>query len=286
MREHRREAQRAAFVITLLLALSACTAANQDSLAPNVETGGSGALAFNSDGPYASEHNIRKKHFQELSVQSLKATPRFYEYLVKQKDVPSLPGDMPVLRVVFEERVFFDTGLWAVRPEASPVLDVVAAALREEHSNVAMFIAGHTDSRGSDVYNLDLSVKRADSVAKALQSRGVGPVTLWRVGFGKSVPLRLNDSPENMAQNRRVEFIMSSKLDAAVFFLKEQGNFNCSEQASAVNGLCKEQVTSQRFVAVPVQPKSASGKAVRTEEVHPLEIKLNPPTKEVGAPTR
>jgi outer membrane protein OmpA-like peptidoglycan-associated protein len=271
-----------------VLALSDCTVVPQSPEA-NADAMVS---AFSADNPFQAEQENRKKRFQELSSESLKASPKFYDYLIRQRDVPSLPGDMPVLRVVFEERVFFDTALWNIRPEANAVLDVVAQALRKESSAVALFVAGHTDSRGSDEYNLDLSIKRANSVAESLLSRGVGSVKIWRVGFGKAVPLRPNDSPDDMALNRRVEFILSSKLDAAVFFLKEQGSFNCSDQTAAVTSLCTGPSVPERFVAVPVIPRttvrqsSPAGKTVKIPEPEPISIQIDPPTKSLGPPTR
>lgn len=247
-----------------------------------------GAIAFSPEDFQAEQAN-RVKRFQELSSRLLKASPKLYEYLIKRQDVPSLPGDMPVLRVVFEEKVFFDTALWDIRPDANAVLDVVAQALKKETPNAVLFVAGHTDSRGSEEYNLDLSVKRANSVAEGLISRGVGPVKIWRVGFGKAVPLRPNDSEANMALNRRVEFILSSKLDAAVFFLKDQGNLNCSEQTSADTLRCQEPPGKKKFIAVPVVAKR-TGPSVTNDRIiqklPKLDLTLNPPTKRVGAPKR
>jgi outer membrane protein OmpA-like peptidoglycan-associated protein/peptidoglycan hydrolase-like protein with peptidoglycan-binding domain len=109
----------------------------------------------------------RKDRLSRLAAKSLKAPPTFYEYLVDKKDLPGQAADEPVLRVVFEERVFFDTALSNIRRDAESVLEVVAEALRNDPSDAVLFIAGHADSRGGDQYNLDLSIKRADSVATA-----------------------------------------------------------------------------------------------------------------------
>jgi outer membrane protein OmpA-like peptidoglycan-associated protein len=69
----------------------------------------------------------------------------------------------------------------------------------------AFIITGHTDSRASDAYNLRLSENRANAVAKV--GRSVGARILDIRGYGERDPRVPNDSPANMAQNRRVEII-------------------------------------------------------------------------------
>lgn len=67
-------------------------------------------------------------------------------------------------------------------------------------------IGGHTDDVGPDAANLALSEARAASVAAYLAERGVGPDRLTPMGYGEAAPLLPNDSPENRARNRRIEF--------------------------------------------------------------------------------
>ena len=66
-------------------------------------------------------------------------------------------------------------------------------------------IVGHTDSVGSEAYNMGLSQRRAESVANHLRSQGVD-VSAWTVtGMGESQPIASNDTAEGRAQNRRVD---------------------------------------------------------------------------------
>ena len=88
-----------------------------------------------------------------------------------------------------------------------PVLDDVARTLTEYNQTVVE-VAGHTDSVGSDAYNQELSVRRANSVAAYLQSRGVMQQRLITVGAGESRPVASNDSEAGRAQNRRVEITL------------------------------------------------------------------------------
>jgi OmpA-OmpF porin, OOP family len=66
-------------------------------------------------------------------------------------------------------------------------------------------VAGHTDSIGSEAYNLKLSRARAESVREYLISRGVAPSVLSSVGYGEAQPVASNDTDEGRALNRRVE---------------------------------------------------------------------------------
>ncbi len=66
-------------------------------------------------------------------------------------------------------------------------------------------IAGHTDSVGSDAYNLKLSRQRAEAVRSHLISRGVAAGQLTAVGYGEARPVASNDTDEGRARNRRVE---------------------------------------------------------------------------------
>ena len=67
-------------------------------------------------------------------------------------------------------------------------------------------IRGHTDSKGSDSYNLRLSENRAKAVFEYLISKGISEKRLQYKGYGKTMPIDTNDTEEGRANNRRVEF--------------------------------------------------------------------------------
>ena len=67
-------------------------------------------------------------------------------------------------------------------------------------------ISGHTDSRGSAVYNQSLSEGRASAVLDALVKLGVNRNRLRAVGYGESKPIADNNTREGLAKNRRIEF--------------------------------------------------------------------------------
>ena len=78
-----------------------------------------------------------------------------------------------------------------------------AIATLKRYPEVNIEVAGHTDSRGSDAYNLDLSARRAESVLKYLQDGGVSN-TLTSRGYGERQPIASNNTDDGRQQNRRV----------------------------------------------------------------------------------
>lgn len=87
------------------------------------------------------------------------------------------------------------------------VLSSVAIVLNEFNQTVVE-VAGHTDSTGSDEYNMRLSERRAASVAAYLRTRGVLQDRMIEVGMGKHRPIASNDTPEGRQLNRRVELTL------------------------------------------------------------------------------
>lgn len=84
------------------------------------------------------------------------------------------------------------------------ILDRVVNTLKA-HPEVKLEVSGHTDSRGDDAYNKDLSERRAISVRRYLVDHGVLSDNLTAKGYGEERPIASNDTSEGMAQNRRVE---------------------------------------------------------------------------------
>ncbi len=101
-------------------------------------------------------------------------------------------------------RIHFDTAKWDIRPESLPKVEKFAEFLIKNKGSLVR-IEGHTDSRGSDNYNMVLSKKRAESVRKKLIELGVSPSRLTAVGKGEKEPIATNKTAEGMAKNRRIE---------------------------------------------------------------------------------
>jgi outer membrane protein OmpA-like peptidoglycan-associated protein len=104
--------------------------------------------------------------------------------------------------------VLFETGKADLRPGALRNLYPLVTFL-QKYPERRVVIEGHTDSVGSDTYNLDLSERRADAVRDFLLQNGVNAAQMSTRGYGKASPVASNDTAEGRQQNRRVELIIS-----------------------------------------------------------------------------
>jgi len=105
------------------------------------------------------------------------------------------------------ENITFGFDRSDLQPQFYPVLDNVAATLREYNQTIVE-IAGHTDSKGTDAYNQALSERRAGSVGNYLMGKGLVRDRFILVGAGESRPVASNDTEAGRAQNRRVEITL------------------------------------------------------------------------------
>ena len=115
------------------------------------------------------------------------------------------------IRIELSGDVLFDFDKADLRAQAEPVLIGVADVLKQ-HPDAAVTIAGYTDAKGSDSYNLKLSERRAASVKDWLVANGgIRGGNLSTMGYGEANPVAPNsnldgsDNPEGRQKNRRVE---------------------------------------------------------------------------------
>jgi outer membrane protein OmpA-like peptidoglycan-associated protein len=116
-------------------------------------------------------------------------------------------------RIDLKEKVFFDTGRATIKPESFALLDEVATVLNDHPEILKVRVEGHTDSRGSATYNLDLSTRRAASVRQYLIDKGVEPGRLESAGFGESRPIDPAENEAAWERNRRVEVFIVERAD-------------------------------------------------------------------------
>lgn len=201
----------------------------------------------------ALEHQTRFSRLKRLAQTfGVYPEPEFHSYVVPRRFMPSdFYYDIPVLRIVFPENTFFDTASSEVKPSAIPIIQAMAAMVDGDVPDVSMFIAGHADSRGGEVYNHNLSIERARSVARILESAKKRLTPLWTIGFGKSVPLYPNTSDTNMGWNRRVEFLLASRPDAIAYWLQDQVVDVCRTSDTTARVRCMRGFQAERkeFVA-------------------------------------
>lgn len=117
--------------------------------------------------------------------------------------------------VIILEAVQFDTAKATIREESQPLLREVANNLLRYTEIQKLEVQGHTDSRGGDAFNIDLSQRRTDSVVQALIGYGVGAERLVGVGYGETCPVATNDTDPGRAENRRVQFMVLQPTPSA-----------------------------------------------------------------------
>ncbi len=103
--------------------------------------------------------------------------------------------------------VTFDVNQSAVKSNFYPVLNSVGLVLKE-YNKTLIDVNGHTDSTGTVEYNMELSHRRARSVADYLETRGVASERIFTQGFGPHYPVADNATAEGRQLNRRVELIL------------------------------------------------------------------------------
>ncbi len=113
------------------------------------------------------------------------------------------------------DKVYFEYNKAVIKSESFPILDAVAATLEGNPDIQLVEVQGHTDERGNDAYNLDLSDKRAKAVVKYLVDKGIGSDRLQGQGYGETQPIERKSNEAAWAKNRRVEFLILKRSNDA-----------------------------------------------------------------------
>ena len=118
--------------------------------------------------------------------------------------LPAAPAPAPVRSLTLQSDTLFDFDQATLKPEGSKSIDMLLSDVDPKKIDVAI-VVGHTDSVGSDAYNMALSMRRADSVKAYMVSKGVSSARIKTEGKGESQPVASNDTEEGRAKNRRVD---------------------------------------------------------------------------------
>ncbi len=108
------------------------------------------------------------------------------------------------IKITFDSGILFDFDSSELRPAAKENIKELTDVLKDYEDTKIMF-AGHTDSRGSDEYNMELSERRAKSVALYTAQQSVDAERMVIQGYGETDPVADNSTAEGRQQNRRVE---------------------------------------------------------------------------------
>lgn len=135
-------------------------------------------------------------------------------------DCPNVPGDVDNrgcpkkyegveitdTHIRINQKIHFAFNKAVIRKNSYWILDQVTKVL-EDYPNITLSIEGHTDSKGSNRYNLKLSTNRAEAVMTYLRKKGISADRLTSRGFGEARPIDTNSTKQGRAANRRVEFV-------------------------------------------------------------------------------
>jgi len=121
---------------------------------------------------------------------------------------PPPPAPEAGTKIISLEGTHFDFDKSTLKPEAIPKLQE-AVRIMSENPGIKVNIEGHTDSMGSDEYNMRLSDRRAQAVESFMVTKGVAADRLTPKGYGESRPVATNDTAAGRAQNRRVDLIVA-----------------------------------------------------------------------------
>ena len=208
---------------TTIGVLTGCTAAyNPNSYPPYTGTANPTSPLLTPDQTVDLENSDRIARFRRLANVGGIIPPTITQTVVTPAQVPGIGRAIPVVRVVFDERVFFDFDKDVPRPEAAAVLNLVAENMRRDVPDAQLTLLGHTDAVGSNQYDFDLSMRRARNVFQGLVNRGVNPAQLSTVAIGKNQPIASNETAEGRARNRRVEFLISANQGANLAVVRLQ----------------------------------------------------------------
>ena len=128
--------------------------------------------------------------------------------------------------ISMENKLLFQSGSWAVGAQGERAIKQLGEVLAE-NTDIAVLIEGHTDNdpyqgKGQLTGNWDLSTKRATAIVSILQKNlRIPPENLTAAGRGEFSPIANNDSAQGKAKNRRIEVILTPKLDEISKLLHE-----------------------------------------------------------------
>ncbi len=160
---------------------------------------------------------IKKKDYLGSGVEVSTKTITISQVIIKNLSLSKEPKDpirIPNIQYEFDKSVILESSKIAI--------DTTVFILMEANPEIIVEIQSHTDSKGSESYNIKLSQSRAESVVNYLVSKGIGSSRLKAKGYGESKPLAPNDkpdgsdNPDGRALNRRTDFKIIGKLDVEV----------------------------------------------------------------------
>jgi outer membrane protein OmpA-like peptidoglycan-associated protein len=180
-----------------------------DGLAATVTFPEAGNVVFNTD-PATGIYKAQLMAGSYTVIVEAKDYLKQTLAMVVEKDKPTIKNFELVKEgmAITLRGIYFNTAKATIKPESRPALEDASKILKD-NPDIRVEIQGHTDSQGSDAYNLTLSDQRAYSVVNYLiQNFGIDAKRLVAKGYGEARPVADNGTAEGRALNRRVEFVI------------------------------------------------------------------------------
>mgnify|MGYP006174448383 CR=1 FL=1 len=158
---------------------------------------------------FSKKEKEKKAKEQEIVAAEVKKQEKVKEILAQEKDVIRDKDRL----IIKTDPIYFDYNMWYIRKESKIVLGRVVE-LMKKYPGMVIEIGSHTDSRGKDKYNLDLSERRAKSTVQYVISKGISPTRITGNGFGETQPkidCKNKCTDAEYALNRRSEFLLVKK---------------------------------------------------------------------------
>ena len=118
-------------------------------------------------------------------------------------------------KIEIKDSVYYETSQAVIKPESLALLDEIAGILNDHPELTKIRVEGNTDSRGDNAANKTLSQERAQSVVDYLVGKGIAATRLEAIGYGEEKPLVAEKTVADLAKNRRVDFFIAERSDAA-----------------------------------------------------------------------
>jgi len=154
---------------------------------------------------------LQSQQAQQQAQQAIQEKEQMRSRLREQLNQVLQTRDTARGLIVSMPDVLFDFNKYTLKPEARERLAKISGIV-EAYPGLKLQVEGHTDSIGSDEYNVQLSEKRADSVRAYLVSNGVRPDSVSAQGFGKADPVADNSTASGRKLNRRVDMVVSGDV--------------------------------------------------------------------------
>ena len=152
----------------------------------------------------------QQKKKQQLADAEIKKKEKIAAIVAAEKDIVK---DKERL-LIKTDPIYFDYDLWYIRKESKPILNRVIE-LMKKYPEMVVEIGSHTDNRGNDKYNLDLSTQRANSTREYFLSQGIDKKRIFARGYGETVQIVKCQPSESCTEeqhelNRRSEFVIKN----------------------------------------------------------------------------